>query len=190
MEKGNIIILNGVSSSGKTTLAKTLQGRLSHPYFHMDVDTFCLMSPEKFNVDNYSVQHNFVSNMFHAVKLFSDLGFNLVVPCVFLEDSGAGGSDKFNFLDKCVNLLHSYPVLFVHVKCPVEELRRREKERGDREIGGAENMLSELIPQNIYDITVDTHNHSIEECADKIIELLDYPDKFTAFKTLWSQRTV
>ena len=29
-----------------------------------------------------------------------------------------------------------------------------------------------------------------EECADKIIELLNYPEKFSAFKTLWSQRTV
>jgi len=180
MDKGNIIILNGVSSSGKTTLAKTLQERLSQPYFHMDVDAFCLMSPEKFNVDDYSLQHKFVSNMYHVVKLFSDMGFNLVVPCVFLEGYG--------FLEKCVTLLHEYPVLFVHVTCPAEELRCREIECGDRKIGSAEVMLPMLIPQDIYDITVDTYSFSVEECADRIIESLEYPEKHTAFKTLWLQR--
>ena len=79
VEKGKIIILNGVSSAGKTTLAKVLQDRLSSPYFHMDVDTFCLMAPQKFLVDDYSLQHKFVTNMFQAVKLFSDEGFNIVV---------------------------------------------------------------------------------------------------------------
>lgn len=176
MENGRIIILNGVSSAGKSTLAKTLQDRLSHPYFKMDVDVFCSMSPEKFNIDNYSVQWEFVSNMFHAVKLFSDMGFNLIVPCIFLEDG--------DFLKKCVTLLYTYPVLFVHVECPAEELRRREKERGDRKIGGAESMLTILIPQDTYDITVDTYSLSIEECADKIIELIDNPENFQAFKLL------
>jgi Chloramphenicol 3-O-phosphotransferase len=183
--KGKIIILNGVSSAGKSTLAKTLQDRLSTPYFHMDVDVFCLMAPEKFGIDgNYSVQWEFVSNMFHAVKLFSDMGFNLVVPCIFLEYD-----ENADFLKKCVTLLHSYPVLFAHVKCPIEELRRRENKRGDRKIGDSEDMLSALVPKDIYDIEVDTYNFSVEECADKIIELLDYPEKLTAFKTLWSLHT-
>jgi chloramphenicol 3-O phosphotransferase len=30
-----------------------------------------------------------------------------------------------------------YPVLFVLVECPLEELERREKARGDRQIGQA-----------------------------------------------------
>ena len=176
MEKGNIIILNGVSSAGKTTLAKVLQERLSSPYFHMDVDTFCLMAPQKFLVDDYSLQHRFVTNMFQAVKLFSDEGFNIVAPCAFLEGYG--------FLEKCVTLLHSYPVLLVHVTCPLEELRRREKERGDRPIGSVDNMLPMLIPKDTYDIVVDTCKFSTEECADKIIEMLNNPDKFTAITTL------
>jgi chloramphenicol 3-O phosphotransferase len=179
MEKGNIIILNGVSSSGKTTLAKILQKRMPYPLYHIDVDTFCLMTPEKYYDTDWSVQYKFVSKMFHAVKLFSDMGFNLVVPCVFLEDG--------DFLKNCVILLHTYPVLFVHVKCPVEELRRREKERGDRKIGDAEDMISTLVPKDTYDITVDTFISPAEECADKIIELVNNPDKFTAFKTLWEQ---
>jgi chloramphenicol 3-O phosphotransferase len=93
-------------------------------------------------------------------------------------------------LEECVNMLHDYNVLFVHVTCPVEELRRREKERGDRHIGMSESQLETLEPQNTYDITVDTHNNSIKACTDMIIEMLNYPEKITAFKTLWSQRIV
>ena len=155
-----MIILNGVSSAGKTTLAKELQDRLPEPYFHIDVDAFCNMAPAKFNVDNYSVQSQFVENMFHVVKLFSDMGFNLIVPCIFLE----GG----DFLARCVELLHQYPVLLAHVKCPAEELERREKERGDRKVGEAKEMIPFIVPKSNYDVEVDTYKFSIEECADKI----------------------
>ena len=178
MERGKIIILNGVSSAGKTTLAKVLQERLSQPFFHMDVDTFCLMAPQKFLKHDYSLQHNFVSHMFDAVKLFSDRGYNLIVPCALLEGYG--------YLEKCVSLLHSYPVLFVHVTCPIEELIKREKERGNRQLGSTEAMLSMLIPQGSYDIVVDTYKYSTNDCADKIIEMLNKPEKLTSFKKLWS----
>ena len=40
MSKGKIIFLNGVSSSGKTTVAKELQARLSEPYCWLSVDSF------------------------------------------------------------------------------------------------------------------------------------------------------
>ena len=172
--------MNGVSSAGKTTLAKALQERLLQPYFHMDVDVFCLMAPEKFGIDgDYSVQWKFVSDMFHAVKLFSDRGFNLIVPCIF---------DKGDFLKNCLMLLHEYPVLFVHVKCPIDELRRREKERGDRSVGMAERLLPTLYPQDVpYDVTVNTFSDTMDECANMIAEKLYSSDEATAFKTLWMQ---
>ena len=77
-------------------MAKTLQERLSLPYFNMGIDVFVQMSPYKFNIDNFAVQWEFASNMWHAVKLFSDMGFNLVVLCIFF---------KGNPLKKCVTLL-------------------------------------------------------------------------------------
>ena len=115
----------------------------------------------------------------HTVKFFSDMGVNVVVEHILHYK---------DWVDECVDLLHEYPVLLVHVVCSVEELRRREKERGDRDIGRAEIQLQRSYPLDTYDITVDTHANSTEECADSIIELLNCPDKFSAFKTLWSQR--
>jgi len=38
MSKGKVICLNGVSSSGKSTLAKSLQEKLNEPYYLMSED--------------------------------------------------------------------------------------------------------------------------------------------------------
>jgi chloramphenicol 3-O phosphotransferase len=181
MSKGKIIFLNGVSSSGKSTIAKTLQEQLTEPYCWLSVDNFITTIHEKFlNAENIVSIFKAVSAMHGSIKVFSDVGLNVIVDHVL---------ERQELLDECVKILHEYPVLFVHVTCPIEELRRREKERGDRGIGQGESQLSRLCPKDTYDITLDTHNTSKEDCANKIIELLEHPEKHTAFKTLWSQRT-
>jgi len=182
MQKGKIIFLNGVSSSGKSTLAKTLQDRLEEPFYLIANDTFTMMSPEKFvRINDIETYDRILKGMYHTIKIFSDMGINTIADDVFFTV----GYDR---LGECLELLHDYSVLFVRVECPAEELRRREKERGDRVVGQAESQLAILDPQDTYDITVDTHNNTKEECADKIIKLLNQPEKFAAFKTLWSQR--
>ena len=182
--KGKIIFLNGVSSSGKTTLAKALQERLAEPFFLLNMDTFAhnLRMPEKFYDNDWDntkwnrIEDKIVSAFHQTIKTFSDMGLHTIVDRVIVDR-------------EWVELCREYPILFVLVTCPLEELQRREKERGDRYIGQAEEQLSELLmSQNNYDITVDTHNNTLEECAEKIIELLDFPEKWTAFETLCSQR--
>ena len=185
MEKGKIIFLNGVSSSGKSTLAKTLQARLSDPFYVLANDMFTddSVAPDKFiEIDMDATYQRALKGMYHAVKGFSDAGISTIVDDVLLKEEG------YDRLGECLKLLHDYSVLFVHVICgSLEELRRREKERGDRGIGQGESQLSQLTPQDTYDITVDTYINTKEECAGKIIEMLNYPEKFTAFKTLWLQ---
>jgi len=183
MDKGKIIFLNGVSSSGKSTLAKVLQARLSEPFYVLANDMFTndIVSPDKFiEMDWRKTYHRILTGMYHAVRAFSDISINVIVDDVFLTED-----DR---LEQCVELLHDYPVLFVHVTCPTDELRRREKERGDRGIGQGESQISILNPQSTYDITVDNYKNTNEECADMIIELLDFPEKLTAFKTICSQK--
>lgn len=177
MQKGKIIFLNGVSSSGKTTLAKKLQDLLAAPPYYISNDLFAGMIPGKYFSTAQKVDETF-SMMYNIIKTFSDAGYDVIADSLFLST---------HRMNQCVQALHEYPVLFIHVTCPVEELRRREEKRGDRTLGQGEEQLSELVPKDIYDITVDTTN-TTEECTEKIIKLLEYPEKFTAFKTLWSQR--
>lgn len=176
MKKGNIIFLNGVSSSGKTTLAKALQKHLPEPYFWLSVDTFCNMAPEP-NLENFIQAW---TGMSHSIRAFSEAGIHTIVDHVLLRNLDA-------ILAELLTELHDCPVLFVHVTCPLEELRRREKARGDREIGQGEEQLPDLIPQNAYDLTIDTHTMNQEKCIAEILLFLEKPEKWTTFHSLWEE---
>jgi chloramphenicol 3-O phosphotransferase len=43
-----IIFINGTSSSGKTSLLKTLQARFPEPYLDMGIDRFIWMLPKRY----------------------------------------------------------------------------------------------------------------------------------------------
>jgi len=45
MEHGKIILINGTSSSGKSTLAKSLQKSLAEPFLHVQLDSYIEMLP-------------------------------------------------------------------------------------------------------------------------------------------------
>ena len=93
MQKGKIIFLNGVSSSGKTTLARKLQERLTEPFYWLAVDTFVIdMMPKKFfSVDGFNpdggepVIFKTVSLAHHTIKFFSDMGINTIVEHFFFR---------------------------------------------------------------------------------------------------------
>lgn len=163
MDKGKIIILNGVSSAGKTSLSRALQAKLAEPFFWLANDSFCDMVPETFwDLDQPEAEYQALSLLGKTIKLFSDNGKNVIVDTVMIT------AQKHDLFKEYIELLRNYPLCFVHVTCPVHELQRRERERGDRSIGQAEGQLPMLNPQNSYDITVDTHENSVEWCADKI----------------------
>jgi Chloramphenicol 3-O-phosphotransferase len=180
MDKGSIIFLNGVLSAGKTTLTRALQKKLPEYYFWLANDTFCDMNPDKlWEADPLEAEYQALSMLNHTIKLFSDRGKNVIV------DHVLASVQKNSPLKECVGLLHDYPVLFVHVTCPPDELRRREKERGDRRPGQAESQLPLIIPQDTYDITVDTYYNTPEECADMIIKKLETHEGVPAFEILY-----
>ena len=167
MEKGKIIILNGVSSSGKSTLAKVLQDRSPVPLYKLDIDDFILMAPDKFNDyanNDFSVQYALASKFFHVVKLISDFGLSIVAPYMFFKNSDT--------LSEFRQLLDGYPVLVVNVICPTEELEKREIKRGNRTIGSAVSQL-QLLETNFDNcLFVDNYVNSNELCADTIIKSL------------------
>lgn len=180
MEKGNIIFLNGVSSSGKTTLAKALQDGLPEPYYRMSVDSFVgEIVPDRFVTDDEEGLRRMLAllSIYHrTIRMFSDRGLHTVVDHILLE--------HLHILEDCVELFRDYPVLFVHVVCPPEELRRREAARGDRAVGQGEGQLGGLVPKDTYDITVDTFAQSTQECVDSIRALVRFPERWTAFAAL------
>ena len=177
MKKGNIIWLNGVSSSGKSSLVIELQKRLSLPYFCIGQDTFTDIIAPCFSGDFNGIEadelwYAAVKAMYHTIKLYSDLGLNVIVDHVVLNQDD--GKEQALY-DECAKMLDCYPVTFVKVVCSIPELKQRELKRGDRELGTAEWQVKQgLYPPDGYDLIVDTSALSKEECAAKIAEL--YPN--------------
>jgi chloramphenicol 3-O phosphotransferase len=163
VEKGMIIVLNGVSSSGKSTLAKELT-KLLPDFFSFSVDDYDLVIEKMEDRENerlipIETEYFYYKN----VAMFLDRGVNLILDQI-LHDPIT--------LQNFYETLKSYPILFVGVQCPVEELTRREKLRGDRQIGQANSQLSFVHKQEIYDIEVDTYSNSMMECAKEIVDCL------------------
>lgn len=105
------------------------------------------------------------------------MGMNVIVDSVML-------SIPKDYIDLLINS----PVMFVNVKCDyIDELSRREKDRGDRNIGQAETQLDKLSCNIVYDILLDTFERSMEECADIIIRQIDDINSCTAFQKMKKQ---
>jgi len=176
MEKGIIIWLNGVSSSGKSTLAVELQKRLSFPYFCIAQDTFTdIIAPwlsGNFNgIEADDLWYTAVKAMNHTIKLYSDLGLNVIVDHVVLNQDD-GKEQRLH--DEYIKMLSDYPLILVQVTCSIDELKRREIERGDREIGNAEWQVKKgLYPSDGYAIVVDTSANSTVECAAIIADFVE-----------------
>ena len=181
--KGNIVILNGVSSSGKTTVAKALQAELDEHYFWVANDTFCDMCSSKhWDKDWVTASNQALRALNYSVQAFSDAGLNVTVDHVFLND---GTQERL--LDECVEILHGYPVLFVRVDCSLEELERREKERSDRDVGQARGQLQYVHNHEIYDCVVDTSKMPTQRIVKLIRDAIKGGRQKDAFERLYQR---
>jgi chloramphenicol 3-O phosphotransferase len=194
MMTGKIIILNGTSSSGKTSITKDL-------FKLFPKDETCLLSYDTFIEDyfkllanrfpiysdiDYSKPHpgnKFILPsikilFYHTVQTFSELGKTVIVDIVL--------SDKKQLLE-ISKILEDYYVLFVGVHCPVEELRRREIARGDRRKGTAEYQLGFVHQNAVYDLEVSSFDNSSNECSLYIKNYFDKEHPVKAFQTMIEQ---
>jgi len=68
---GRIIILNGPSSSGKTSIAQALQDILAEPHFYIGVDDALRMLPKRFRdwskAENNRAVYKAISGFHHAI---------------------------------------------------------------------------------------------------------------------------
>ncbi len=174
MKKGLVILLNGPSSGGKTTLSRNLQKHFPAPLYYNSydltlgemipyIDRYCCTNPETGGVIDPETE--FLTVMYVMARAVSDMGRNIVVDNCFF--------DTQEIYESAREILRDNPVILVRVKCPLEELRRREKARGNRTIGKAEWQEAHIKPKedSAYDIIVDTHAEKSEVCAERIIAL-------------------
>lgn len=175
---GRVIILNGVSSAGKTTLAKAIQKYSADIWLHIAVDAFVAMLPDgcEFDRDWFPVTQvdhggkhlprigngpdgeGLLAQMRQLVERAAEADFNLVVDEI---------ADRSIITDYRNRLGGSCLVVKVHA--PLPELERRERERGDRLIGLAREQTSHLHDGVEYDLELDTHTQNPDALARRVL---------------------
>ncbi len=166
MEKGRIIYLNGVTSSGKTSIVEALQVRRDVFFYVMANDLFQEMIGEDYLKEDYwKYLGEVIIMMYHTAKLFSDMGKNVVIDSILVERDGIAPH-----YDRMKEILRDNPLDIVEVFCPLDICRQRNIERGDRyEMQSDEQAM--LMAQDIqYSLRVDTSRLSPDECADAILK--------------------
>ena len=129
---GKIIFLHGASSSGKSTIARSLQARIEEPFWHISIDHLrdagVLPSARIKNGEfNWSAMRAAFFNGFHqSLAAYAHAGNNLILEHIL---------DTDGWQEELGKLLVPCDVFFVGVHCSLEELIRREAERGDRRGG-------------------------------------------------------
>ena len=192
---GNIIFLNGCSSSGKTTLAIKLQQMLSEPYQHIALDQFRDGLPNRVRGLNAPADtpgatglnivpvkrdgewvteiqfgchgERILQGMRRSIAAFSDLGANVIVDDLLF---------KREYLDDYVSVLSPTKVWFIGVMCSLEVVNERELTRTGRFPGTATSHYTQVHAHGeAYDLEVDTSASSPREVAEKIIARLQTP---------------
>jgi chloramphenicol 3-O phosphotransferase len=178
-----IILLNGVGSVGKSSIAKALQAITRAPFLHVEMDAFLNMMPERcWNhpdglifetvqqdgkpaviIKSGPVAERTLRGMRHAVAAMAREGSNLIVDDVMLE----------NEMAEYAALLAGFTLHVVGVFAPLDVLEARERERGDRLIGLARWQYDRVHRGKSYDLEIDTSTATAQDCAERIRQTFD-----------------
>ncbi|CDX34394.1 Chloramphenicol phosphotransferase family protein [Mesorhizobium sp. ORS 3359] len=170
-----IILLNGVGSAGKSSVARALQEMTAAPFLHVEMDAFLSMLPEALqeNMPGFAyktgwengkpsvcieagpVGRRAMQGMRHAIAAMAGQGNNLIVDDVMLDGEMA----------QYQALLSDFELFRVGVFAPLDVLEARENARADRLPGLARWQFERVHKGAAYDLQVDTSRLTPFECA-------------------------
>ena len=177
-----VILLNGVGSAGKSTLARAIQDAAGIPLLHVEMDAFLDMLPTRYadhpeafsyrRIDAATVEieagplgKRLMRGMRDAVAALAAAENDLIVDDV-LDAEGIADYRK---------VLAPFEVSIIGVTAPAAEIERRERSRGDRMIGLAAGQLRYMHSGVGYDLIVDTAAASPDVLARQLCGALGIP---------------
>ena len=183
---GIVIILNGPSSVGKSSIIKAFQSKENRPWLGIGIDNFFIgILPPKFYLENkpeyYSIMQGIASEddngkifklnigpdgqkiikgMHRAIAAYANTGNNIIVDYIKYEDA---------WIDDFKKSLHGIKVIWVGVTASLETIQKREKKRGTSPEGHARSIYHRVHQDITYDLILDTNILSPERSANKVI---------------------
>jgi chloramphenicol 3-O phosphotransferase len=158
-----VILLNGTSSSGKTSIANELLKLSKDPYFFFSVDQF--LEPAMPKTINMDIEEDLrkidraISGFNHALRAYAGSVDFMIVDHVL---------QKRIWLNEVATALKDSEVFFIGVLAPLKILEQRESARIDRQPGTARAQF-DLINSYQYDLAIETDKLGPTEAAAKIL---------------------
>lgn len=168
---GQIIILNGVPRSGKSSIVAVIQETFDGPWVNLGVDTYTRhIAPKRYSPsiglrpggerpDLEPLIAVFYAAMYESIAAHSRLGLNVVVD-VGHHDAY---STSLGILADSARRLQGLPVLIVGVRCPVKVIMERRRNTwggggsADTPVPRAVRLWQHAVHiPGIYDLEVDT----------------------------------
>ncbi|MBX9688911.1 MAG: chloramphenicol phosphotransferase CPT family protein [Candidatus Obscuribacterales bacterium] len=189
MTAGRLIIINGGSSAGKTSMAVAFQEIAQEPYFLLGIDLFWFSMPQK-EIDLETVSPQYYSwcedrdedgkqyfrilpgkylnesmlARYKSIAAYLDRGLNVIADEVFWTKE---------WLLESLRVLENYKTYYIGIRCSDQELSRREAARGDRYLGWARGSQIYAHKDAIYDLEIENSNKSPDECAIEIKNFIE-----------------
>jgi chloramphenicol 3-O phosphotransferase len=184
-----VIVLNGASSTGKTTLAAALQEVLTESWLVFGIDTLisalplALLEihddaiigarPRAHDVRDGGISFDAQGEIavgsefrrleaawLHGLSRIAESGVRLILDEVFLD----GGRSQ----DRVRQAFDGRRVVWVAVTCDVDVATQRERDRGDRVVGASAKQSRRVHEGVHYDLVVDTTSTDSYDIARQI----------------------
>ena len=180
---GKVIILNGASSSGKSTLAQALQATLAEPFWHFSIDhLIAARTLPKSRIDSgefswREIWPHFFEGFHRCLPALAAAENNLIVEHIVETEE---------WMHRLLRLLQPFDVFFVGLHCPLPELERREIERGNRRIGEARFDFEITHTFGIYDYELNT-TQPLDDNVNELIAAWKARQPPSAFKKMFQR---
>jgi chloramphenicol 3-O phosphotransferase len=167
-QSGRIILLNGASSSGKSSIARAVQAKIEAPFWHISIDHLRdagVLPMDRFRSGEFKwsdAREAFFQGFERSLAAYVQSGNSLIVEYIV---------ETMASMRRLIGLLGGGDVFFVGVHCDLEELERRERARGDRSVGDAHRDFHTVHAHCAYDAELDATVLPAEVNADELLAL-------------------
>jgi chloramphenicol 3-O phosphotransferase len=205
VQPGNVVLIIGTSSVGKSSIITELRNLLPEHYLALGIDTFShMVSPRwggglggPLSVDGFRYVRTSVDQIPHVRIAYGPVG-ERVLRGIHRAVAALAGSGNNILVDEMlldqtvlvdwVDALHDLPVCVVRLRARITVLEQREQQRGN-EPGLARGHLADNLIDT-YDLDLDTTAQLPDILAQTIAQYLTSSAEWTVMHRLVRQVTV